>query len=88
MGRKRYIPKDADPTTISLTRRQQIAFQKLQIKRQEDGQRKPTLTGVMTEGFQILLSREGWSEVELALIFPKPELRQAPVEVISRRKKR
>lgn len=88
MGRERHIPKDADPTTISMTRRQQIAFQKLQIKRQEDGQRKPTLTEIMMEGFQILLKHEAWSEVELELTFPKPALRQGTVRVITRRRKR
>jgi hypothetical protein len=87
MGRNRHIPKDAEPTTISLTRRQQIAFQKLQVRRQEEGQQKPTLTEVMTEGFQILLKREGWSDVELELIFPKVVRHQASVRVISRRKK-
>lgn len=84
MGRTRHIPKDADPTTISLTRRQQIAFQKLQIRRLEDGREKPTLTEIMTEGFQILLKREGWSDAELELIFPKLVRKEAEVRVISK----
>jgi hypothetical protein len=88
MGRNRYIPKDAAPTTISLTRRQQIAFQKLQIKLQERGDRKPTLTEVMTEGFQLLLRSEGWTDTELELIFPRTVAHRATVRVISRRKKR
>ena len=88
MGRNRHIPKDANPTTISLTCRQQIAFQKLQIKRQEEGQQKPTLTEVMMEGFQILLRNEGWGDAELELIFPKSARREATVRVITRRRKR
>jgi hypothetical protein len=87
MGRARHIPKDAKPTTISLTVRQHIAFQELQVKRQKEGSAKPTLTEVMVEGFQMLLKREGLSDAELERLFPKQEQRPAKVHVIRRRRK-
>jgi hypothetical protein len=86
MGRNRRIPKDAKPTTISLTLRQQIAFQKLQVKRQEEGSPKPTLTELMVEGFQIVLKREGFSGTDLESIFPKVVRAKAEVRVIGKRR--
>src|SRR2546427_2378629 len=70
MGRTRRTAPDAKPTTISLTLRQQIAFQKLQVKRQEEGKAKPTLTEVMSEGLQLVLRTEDWPQTELEKIFP------------------
>ncbi len=87
MGRARHIPEDAKPTTISLTLRQQIAFQELQVKRQKEGSAKPTLTEVMAEGFQLLLKREGSSDTELERIFPKQEQLRAKVHIIRKRRK-
>jgi hypothetical protein len=87
MGRNRHIPQDANPTTISLTRRQQIVFQKLQVKRQEKGLQKPTLTEVMMEGFEILLKNENWDNSELELAFPKSAPRKATVRVMARRRR-
>lgn len=87
MGRSRHIAKDAKPTTISLTLRQQIAFQKLQVKRQEEGSTKPTLTEVIIEGFQLLLRREGVPDAELERVFPKHEQVRAKVRVITKRRK-
>src|SRR5260370_19543261 len=68
MGRSRRIAKEAKPTTISLTLRQQIAFQELQVKRLKEGSPKPTLTEAMVEGFQLVLKREGVSGTELERI--------------------
>ena len=87
MGRSRRIARDARPTTISLTLRQQIAFQKLQVKRQEEGSPKPTLTEVIVEGFQLLLRREGFPDAELERAFPKQEPARAKVRVITKRRK-
>jgi hypothetical protein len=87
MGRLRRIAQDAKPTTISLTSRQQIAFQKLQIKRQEEGHAKPTLTEVMVEGFQVVLKREGASDAELERTFPKQVQQKATIQVITKRRK-
>lgn len=87
MGRRRHIIEGAKPTTISLTTRQHIAFQKLQVKKQEEGSEKPTLTDVMMEGFQILLRREGVSDTELERIFPKPAHRRAIIRVITKSRK-
>jgi hypothetical protein len=85
MGRPRRTLDDAKPTTISLTLPQHIAFEKLQVKRQEEGEVKPTLTDVMLEGFQIVLRKEDWSQTELERIFPKQERPKAIVQVISKR---
>lgn len=87
MGRARHIPEDAKPTTISLTVRQQIAFQELQVKRQKEGNAKPTLTEVMVEGFQMLLKREGLSDTELERLFPEQEQSRAKVHVFRKRRK-
>jgi hypothetical protein len=87
MGRSRHIPKDAKPTTISLTLRQHIEFQELQIRRQKEGRAKPTLTEVMAEGFRGLLKQEGFSDTELEQIFPKQEQPKAKVHVIRKRRK-
>jgi hypothetical protein len=87
MGRARHIPEDAKPTTISLTLRQHIAFQELQVKRQKEGSVKPTLTEVMVEGFQMLLKREGSSDAELERLFPKREQPRAKVHFIRKRRK-
>ena len=87
MGRARHIPEDAKPTTISLTLRQHIAFQELQVKRQKEGSAKPTLTEVMVEGFQMLLKREGLSDAELERLFPKQGQSRAKVHVIRKRRK-
>lgn len=87
MGRTRRISKEAKATTISLTTPQQIAFQKLQIKRQEAGRAKQTLTETMLEGFQIILSGEDFSDTELERIFPKVALPKAPVHVMSRKRR-
>ena len=87
VGRLRHIASDAKPTTISLTSRQQIAFQKLQVKRQEEGLPKPTLTEVMVEGFQVVLKREGVSDSELERVFPKQVQQRATVQVIPKRRK-
>lgn len=87
MGRKRRIPQDAKATTISLTPRQHIAFQKLQISRQENGSEKPTLTEVMVEGFQVVLKQEGASDAELERVFPKQERPKAVIRVITKRRK-
>ena len=87
MGRTRRTAPDAKPTTISLTLRQQIAFQKLQVKRQEEGKAKPTLTEVMSEGLQLVLRTEDWPQTELEKIFPEPERPKAPVRVISKRRR-
>jgi hypothetical protein len=88
MGRARHIPKDAKPTTISLTLRQQIAFQELQVKRQKEGRAKLTLTEVMVEGFQMVLRREGVNDTELGRLFPKAERPRATVRVITKRRRR
>jgi hypothetical protein len=87
MGRSRHISKDAKPTTISLTLRQQIAFQKLQVKRQEEESPKPTLTEAMVEGFQLLLKREGVGGAELERIFPEVVQPRAKVRVITKRRR-
>jgi len=87
MGRTRHVSKEAKPTTISLTLRQQVAFQKLQIKRQEDGRPKPTLTEVMMEGLQGVLKREGVSDSELERIFPKEVQHRGVVRIMPKRKK-
>jgi hypothetical protein len=87
MGRTRHIPKDAKATTISLTVPQQIAFQELQIKHLKEGSRKPTLTEVMVEGFQLVLRREGVSVTELERIFPKQGQSKATVRVITKRRR-
>ena len=87
MGRNRHIAKEAKPTTISLTLRQQIAFQKLQVRRQEEGGPKPTLTEVMVEGFQLLLRGEGVSGTELERIFPEVVHPKAKVRVITKRRR-
>jgi hypothetical protein len=87
VGRLRHILEGAKPTTISLTPRQHIAFQKLQVKRQEEGSEKPTLTDVMIEGFQMLLKHEGISDTELERMFPKPAHRGATVRVITKNRK-
>lgn len=87
MGRSRHIPKDAKPTTISLTIRQHIAFQELQIKRQREGRAKPTLTEVMVDGFQMLLKREGLSDSEVEQIFPIQERPKAKVHIIRKRRR-
>jgi hypothetical protein len=87
MGRTRRISKEAKPTTISLTIPQQIAFQKLQVKRQEAGRGKQTLTEAMLEGFQIVLRGEGFSDTELERIFPKVVLQKAAVHVMSRKRR-
>jgi len=87
MGRPRHIPLDAKPTTISLTLQQQIAFQELQVKRQKEGKFKPTLTEVMSDGFQSVLRKEGWHQSELERIFPKQERPKATVRVISKRRR-
>jgi len=86
MGRPRRTPDDAKPTTISLTPLQHIAFEKLQVKRQEDGKAKPTLTEVMTQGFRIVLRMEDWTQTELERIFPKQEQHKGTVRVISKRR--
>jgi hypothetical protein len=87
MGRNRRIPREAKATTISLTLRQHIAFQKLQVKRQEEGSPKPTLTEVMVEGFQLLLKREGVSGTELERLFPEAVQPKAKVRVITKRRR-
>jgi hypothetical protein len=87
MGRSRRIAEEAKPTTISLTLRQQIAFQKLQVKRQEEGSPKPTLTEAMVEGFQLLLKREGVGVTELERIFPEVVRPRAKVRVITKRRR-
>ncbi len=87
MGRPRRTAPDAKPTTISLTLSQHIVFQKLQVKRQEEGKAKPTLTEVMSEGLQLILRTEGWSQTELERIFPKQERSGAIVRVISKRRR-
>jgi len=87
MGRTRHIPKDAKPTTISLTVSQHIAFQRLQIERQEEGSSKPTLTEVMLEGFQLVLKRVGLTDAELEKLFPKQVQRRAAVRVIPKRRR-
>lgn len=88
MGRVRRIARDAKPTTISLTRPQQIAFQELQLRQFKEGMPKPTLTEVMVEGFQLLLRRDGLSDADLERIFPKPAQHRAIVRVMPKRKKR
>ena len=88
MGRPRRTAPDAKPTTISLTLSQHIACQKLQVKRQEEGKPKPTLTEVMSEGLQLVLRGEDWSLTELERIFPKRERPKAIVRVISKRQRR
>ena len=70
-----YSPH-ARPTTISLTPRQQIAFQELQVKRQKEGERKPSLTEVMCEGLELVLKGAEWPEAELEESFPKRYNRQ------------
>lgn len=87
MGRSPRIAKEAKPTTISLTLRQQIAFQKLQVKRQEEGGPKPTLTEAMVEGFHLLLKREGIGVTELERIFPEVVQTKAKVRVITKRRR-
>ena len=87
MGRTRRIAKDAKPTTISLTLRQHVVFQELQVRRQKEGRPKPTLTEVMVEGLQMVLKHEKWSETELERIFPKQVRARATVRVITRRRK-
>jgi hypothetical protein len=87
MGRPRRTPDGAKPTTISLTLRQQIAFQELQVKRQKESKDKPTLTEVMSEGFQLVLRSEDWPQTELGAIFPKQKLSRATVRVISKRRR-
>lgn len=88
MGRTRHISRDAKPTTISLTRSQQIAFQELQLKRFKEGRPKPTLTEVMIEGFQMLLRHHGVGGAELERIFPKSVQGKATVRVMPVRRKR
>lgn len=87
MGRQRRIPREAKATTISLTPRQHIAFQKLQVHRQEHRESKPTLTEVMVEGFQMVLRREGVPDAELERVFPKEEPRKAAIRMITKRRK-
>jgi hypothetical protein len=88
MGRARHIPPDAKPTTISLTRPQQIAFQELQLRRLKEGLSKPTLTEVMVEGFQMLLKADGVADADLAKLFPKLTPQRATVRVMPRRGRR
>lgn len=87
MGRMRRTLPDARPTTISLTPRQQIAFQELQVKRQKEGERKPSLTEVMCEGLELVLKGAEWPEAELGRIFPKKIQPTNAVRVIPKRRR-
>jgi hypothetical protein len=86
MARTRRISRDAERTTIALTRAQQLAVQELIIKRLKCGERKPLLNEVFLEGLEELLRKEGWSEADLAEAFPKTEIRRAKVHSIRRRR--
>jgi len=87
MGRTPHIQAGAKGTTIYLTKAQKLAFRKLQAKRMEDGLPEPLLTEAVLEGFQLLLRKEGWSDSELASLFPKGEVRRAKVRVFSKRRR-
>jgi hypothetical protein len=88
MARKRRIAPNAERTTIALTPAQQLAIQELMLKRTRQGERKPLLNDVIVNGLEELLRKEGWTESNLAKIFPKLEVRRAKVESIRRAHRR
>jgi len=86
MGRTRRIDEEAKRTTVALTPLQQLAVQKLQVKRQEENKRKPLFNEVLIEGLEELLRKERWPQTELVKTFPKAEVRRAKVRTIPRRR--
>jgi hypothetical protein len=84
MARKRRISADAARTTVALTVAQQLAIQELMLKRLREGNRKPLLNEVVIEGLEALLRNEGWTETDLAQVFPKPKTYQAKIRSIGR----
>lgn len=87
MARKRRIPIDADRTTIALTPSQQLAVQELMFKRRQPGKPKPLINEIIVDALEELLRKEGWTETNLAKIFPKQEPRRATVESIRRHRR-
>jgi hypothetical protein len=88
MARKRRIAPHAERTTVALTPTQQLAIQELILKRIRHGERKPLLNEVIVDGLEELLRKEGWTEPNLARIFPKREAQRAKVESIRRARRK
>jgi hypothetical protein len=87
MSRTRRIAADAERTTVALTPAQQLAIQELVLKRTREGERKPLLNDIIVNGLEELLRKEGWTEPNLAKIFPKQEVRRAKVQSIHSRRR-
>jgi hypothetical protein len=55
-GRKKHLPDDAEPITISLTPKQQLVLQVVKMRRKERSEERSTPSEIVADGLWLILT--------------------------------